>query len=63
MFAADHEKIRPDMIVMGKALSGGMLPVSAVAGDSAVMDVIQPGMHGNTFCGNPLAMATAKAAM
>lgn len=63
MFAADHEKIRPDMIVMGKALSGGMLPVSAVAADKVVMDTIVPGEHGNTFCGNPLAMATATAAM
>lgn len=63
MFAADYEKVRPDMIVMGKALSGGMLPVSAVVADAEIMDCIGPGQHGNTFLGNPLAMATAHAAM
>ena len=63
MFAADHEKVRPDMIVMGKALSGGMLPVSGVMADEVVMNTIGPGEHGNTYLGNPLAMATAHAAM
>lgn len=63
MWAADHEQVRPDMIVMGKALSGGMLPVSGVVGDVEVMDTIGPGEHGNTFCGNPLAMATSHAAI
>jgi len=63
MFAADHEQVRPDMIVMGKALSGGMLPVSGVMADEVVMNTIGPGEHGNTYLGNPLAMATAHAAM
>lgn len=63
MWAADYEDIRPDMIVMGKALSGGMLPVSGVVGDYEVMDTIGPGEAGNTYCGNPLAMATSHAAI
>jgi len=63
MFAADHEEIRPDMIVMGKALSGGMLPVSGVVGDDFIMKLMEPSDDGNTFNGNPLAMATSHAAI
>lgn len=63
MFAADYENVRPDLIVMGKALSGGMLPVSGIVGDDAVMTTIGVGQHGNTYLGNPLACATSHAAM
>jgi ornithine--oxo-acid transaminase len=54
---------RPDILILGKALSGGVYPVSAVLADKAVMDVIRPGQHGSTFGGNPLACAIAKAAL
>lgn len=57
--ACDHEEVRPDIVTLGKALSGGMYPVSAVLADDAVMDVIQPGQHGSTFGGNPIAAAVA----
>ncbi len=56
-FACDHEDVVPDIYVMGKALGGGIMPVSAIAADRAVMDVITPGSHGSTFGGNPLAAA------
>jgi len=56
-FACDHEDVVPDIYVMGKALGGGLLPVSAIAADHYVMDVITPGSHGSTFGGNPLAAA------
>ena len=56
-FACDHEDVVPDIYVMGKALGGGILPVSAIAADRDVMDVITPGSHGSTFGGNPLAAA------
>ena len=52
--------VRPDMLILGKAISGGTYPVSAVLCDAAVMDVIQPGQHGSTFGGNPLAVTIAK---
>ena len=55
--------VRPDMLILGKAISGGTYPVSAVLCDSAVMDVIQPGQHGSTFGGNPLAVTIAKKAL
>ena len=55
--------IRPDMLILGKAISGGTYPVSAVLCDAEVMDVIQPGQHGSTFGGNPLAVAIAKKAL
>jgi ornithine--oxo-acid transaminase len=55
--------IRPDMLILGKAISGGTYPVSAVLCDSDVMDVIQPGQHGSTFGGNPLAVTIAKKAL
>jgi len=63
MFAFQHEDIVPDVIIMGKALGGGVLPVSAVAADQKVMGVIKPGTHGSTFGGNPLACAVATAAL
>ena len=58
-FAFEHEGIRPDALVLGKALGGGLLPVSAFLADAAVMDVFNPGSHGSTFGGNALAAAVA----
>jgi ornithine--oxo-acid transaminase len=58
-FACDHEDVKPDMYVLGKALGGGIVPVSAVAADNAVLGVLRPGEHGSTFGGNPLACAVA----
>ena len=63
MLATDYEDARPDILVLGKALSGGVLPVSAALADDAVMLCIQPGEHGSTFGGNPLACAVAMAAL
>jgi len=63
MLACDQEKVRPDMVLLGKALSGGMMPVSAVLADDEIMLTIQPGEHGSTYGGNPLACATAIAAL
>jgi|TARA_B110000495_G_C23034348_1_gene617145 ornithine--oxo-acid transaminase len=63
MLASDHEGIRPDMVILGKALSGGVLPVSAVLCDDEVMMCIKPGEHGSTFGGNPLACKVAIAAL
>lgn len=63
MLACDHEKIRPDMVLLGKALSGGMMPVSAVLADDEIMLTIRPGEHGSTYGGNPLACRTAMAAL
>lgn len=63
LFASEHEGVRPDMVVIGKALGGGFYPVSAVLADSAVMDLFRPGQHGSTFGGNPLAAAVARAAL
>ncbi|MNK67053.1 Ornithine aminotransferase [compost metagenome] len=62
-FAFEHEGIRPDIVVIGKALSGGYYPVSAMLSSSEVMDVFKPGSHGSTFGGNPLACAVARAAL
>jgi ornithine--oxo-acid transaminase len=59
-FACDHEDVVPDMYIMGKALGGGIYPVSAIAADHAVLDVITPGSHGSTFGGNPLAAAIGR---
>ncbi len=59
MLACDHEAVRPDILVLGKALSGGTLPVSAVLADDEIMMTIQPGEHGSTYGGNPLACAVA----
>ncbi|MDQ7907173.1 ornithine--oxo-acid transaminase [Phytohabitans sp. ZYX-F-186] len=58
-FACDHEGVVPDMYVLGKALGGGIVPVSAVAADQDVLGVLRPGEHGSTFGGNPLACAVA----
>jgi ornithine--oxo-acid transaminase len=63
MLACDHENIRPDILVLGKALGGGMLPVSAVLADDEIMLTIKPGEHGSTYGGNPLACKTAIAAL
>jgi ornithine--oxo-acid transaminase len=60
-FACDHEDVVPDIYVLGKALSGGVLPVSAVAADANILGVLRPGEHGSTFGGNPLACAVARA--
>ncbi len=59
-FACDHEDVVPDVYILGKALGGGLYPVSAIAADHAVMDVITPGSHGSTFGGNPLAAAIGR---
>ena len=59
-FACEHDDVRPDMYILGKALGGGIVPVSAVVADSAVLGVFQPGQHGSTFGGNPLACAVAR---
>jgi ornithine--oxo-acid transaminase len=63
MLACDHENVRPDMLILGKALSGGVLPVSAVLADNEIMMTIKPGEHGSTYGGNPLACAVAIAAL
>jgi|SRR5690625_490067 len=61
--ACDHEGVRPDMVTLGKALSGGFYPVSAVLADDEIMKVINPGEHGSTFGGNPVACAVGIAAL
>ncbi len=63
LFAFEHDGIRPDVCTIGKALSGGFYPVSAVLGSREVMGVFQPGDHGSTFGGNPLACAVSRAAL
>lgn len=63
MFACDHEAVKPDVLILGKALSGGVLPVSAVFTSNEVMLTLKPGEHGSTFGGNPLACAVARAAV
>tara|TARA_S200000501_G_C20867352_1_gene762558 strand:+ start:801 stop:2036 length:1236 start_codon:yes stop_codon:yes gene_type:complete len=63
MLATDYEDARPDILILGKALSGGVLPVSAVLADDEVMMCIKPGEHGSTFGGNPLACVVAKSAL
>ncbi|TDS07478.1 ornithine--oxo-acid transaminase [Sphingobacterium paludis] len=63
LLACDHEAVRPDVLLLGKALSGGMLPVSAVLADDEVMLSISPGEHGSTYGGNPLACAVAIASL
>jgi len=63
LIACHHENVQPDILILGKALSGGMYPVSAVLANNEVMDVIKPGQHGSTFGGNPLACAVAVAAL
>ena len=63
LFAYEHDGIKPDVLIVGKALSGGFYPVSAVLSSREVMDVFQPGDHGSTFGGNPMASAIARAAL
>lgn len=63
MLAGDHENVRPDILILGKALSGGILPVSAVLADDEIMMNIKPGEHGSTYGGNPLACAVAMEAL
>jgi ornithine--oxo-acid transaminase len=63
MFASDWEGVKPDVYILGKALGGGVMPISAVAADREILGVFEPGSHGSTFGGNPLACAVAVAAM
>jgi ornithine--oxo-acid transaminase len=63
LIACHHENVQPDILILGKALSGGMYPVSAVLADDSIMNVIRPGQHGSTFGGNPVACAVAVAAL
>jgi len=63
LFAYEHEGIRPDIVIIGKALSGGMYPVSAILADDEVMGVFRPGEHGSTYGGNPLGVAVAREAL
>ena len=63
LFAAQHEEVRPDVTVIGKALAGGFYPVSAVLADKGLLELFQPGEHGSTFGGNPLAAAVARASL
>jgi ornithine--oxo-acid transaminase len=63
LLACDHENVRPDILILGKALSGGVYPVSAVLADDDIMLVIKPGEHGSTFGGNPVAAHVAMAAL
>jgi ornithine--oxo-acid transaminase len=63
LFACDYEKVKPDIVVIGKALSGGFYPISAILCDNHIMNVLHPGDHGSTFGGNPLASAIGSAAL
>jgi len=63
LLACDHEGVRPDVLILGKALSGGVFPVSAVLADNEIMMVIKPGQHGSTFGGNPIAAKVAVTAL
>jgi ornithine--oxo-acid transaminase len=63
LFACDWEEVKPDLYIMGKALGGGVMPISAVAADKEILGVFEPGSHGSTFGGNPLACAVAIAAL
>jgi ornithine--oxo-acid transaminase len=63
LFACEHEDVRPDVMIIGKALSGGFYPVSAILADKPLMDLFGPGEHGSTFGGNPLGAAIARAAL
>ncbi|MFA9189214.1 ornithine--oxo-acid transaminase [Flavobacterium sp. FBOR7N2.3] len=63
LLAVHHENVQPDILILGKAMSGGVYPVSAVLANNAIMNVIQPGQHGSTFGGNPVAAAVAIAAL
>ena len=63
LLACDYEDVHPDILILGKALSGGVCPVSAVLSSTEIMDVIRPGQHGSTFGGNPVAASVAIAAL
>ena len=63
LFASHHEDVRPDVVIIGKALAGGFYPVSAVLADKPILGLFQPGEHGSTFGGNPLAAAVSRAAL
>jgi len=63
LLAVHHENVQPDVLILGKAMSGGVYPVSAVLANNAIMNVIKPGQHGSTFGGNPIAAAVAVAAL
>ncbi len=63
LLAVDHENVKPDVLILGKAISGGAYPVSAVLANDAIMNVIKPGQHGSTFGGNPVAAKVAMAAL
>ena len=63
MLASDHDNCKPDIVILGKALSGGVVPVSAVLSSHEVMLTINPGEHGSTYGGNPLGCAVATAAL
>lgn len=63
LLAVDHENVKPDILILGKAISGGVYPVSAVFADNHIMDVIKPGQHGSTFGGNPIAAKVAIVAL
>ncbi|MBM3151726.1 MAG: ornithine--oxo-acid transaminase [Chloroflexi bacterium] len=63
LFACDHENVRPDVMVIGKAMAGGFYPVSAVLADREILGLFTPGEHGSTFGGNPLAAAVARASL
>ncbi|BDS09796.1 ornithine--oxo-acid transaminase [Aureispira anguillae] len=63
MLACEYDNVRPDILILGKALSGGMYPVAAVLADNEIMEVIKPGQHGSTYGGNPMACAVAMEAL
>lgn len=63
LFACEHEGVRPDVMIIGKALAGGFYPVSAILADKPILELFSPGEHGSTFGGNPLAAAVARAAL
>jgi len=63
LLAVNHENVQPDVLILGKAISGGVYPVSAVLANDSIMNVIKPGQHGSTFGGNPIAAAVAVAAL
>ncbi|WP_417445019.1 ornithine--oxo-acid transaminase [Joostella sp.] len=63
LLAVDHENVKPDMLILGKAISGGVYPVSAVLANDEIMEVIKPGQHGSTFGGNPVAAVVAMEAL
>ena len=63
MLACEYEGVQPDLYILGKALSGGMYPVSAVVSSAEILGVFRPGSHGSTYGGNPLACAVARAAL